>query len=331
MSLAILYKLLAIFLTVALGWIAGRARWLGHDDPARVLANAAFYVFVPALLFRTTARIDFTAMPWSTLAAFFAPVLALLVAVYAWQRLRSGASAAAPAVRAIAASFGNTIQIGVPMTLAVYGEAGLGVHMMIVSVHALTLLTVATTLVELDLAREHARQPDAAAASLLQTLGATARNTVIHPVVLPVLAGMAWNLAGLPLPGVLDEVLQLLASAVVPLCLVLIGMSLAYYGLRGNVRGALLLSALKLLVLPALVLVVARYGFGLGGAALGAVVMIGALPAGANALLFSQRYRAQESEVTTMVVLSTFLYAATAPLWLLVLRAVGGATTIAPP
>jgi malonate transporter len=330
MSLAILYKLLAIFLTVALGWIAGRARWLGNDDPARVLANAAFYVFVPALLFRTTARIDFTAMPWSTLAAFFAPVVALLLAVYAWQR-RRGAPAATPAVRGIAASFGNTIQIGVPMTLAVYGEAGLGVHMMIVSVHALTLLTVATTLVELDLARERARQPDAATTSLLQTLGATARNTVIHPVVLPVLAGMAWNFAGLPLPGVLDEVLQLLASAVVPLCLVLIGMSLAYYGLRGNVRGALLLSALKLLVLPALVLVVARYGFGLGGAALGVVVMIGALPAGANALIFSQRYRAQESEVTTMVVLSTFLYAATAPLWLLMLRAVGGATTIAPP
>ncbi|MFP5394535.1 MAG: 3-methyl-2-oxobutanoate hydroxymethyltransferase, partial [Gammaproteobacteria bacterium] len=36
-------------------------------DPARVLANAAYYIFVPALLFRTTARIDFQAMPWDTL------------------------------------------------------------------------------------------------------------------------------------------------------------------------------------------------------------------------------------------------------------------------
>ena len=60
MTVAIFYKLLAIFLTVALGWVVGRMRWLGDStaDPARVLSNAAFYLFIPALLFRTTARLD---------------------------------------------------------------------------------------------------------------------------------------------------------------------------------------------------------------------------------------------------------------------------------
>ena len=47
---------------------------------------------------------------------------------------------------------------------------------------------------------------------------------------IPVLAGFAWNLSGLGLPTVADEILQTLGQAVVPLCLVLIGMSLAYYG-----------------------------------------------------------------------------------------------------
>ena len=32
-----------------------------------------------------------------------------------------------------------------------------------------------------------------------------------------------------------------------PLCLVLIGMSLAYYGVRGALRGAVVLSSLKLI------------------------------------------------------------------------------------
>ena len=35
-------------------------------DPARTLSNAAFYIFIPALLFRTTARVDFSTLPWST-------------------------------------------------------------------------------------------------------------------------------------------------------------------------------------------------------------------------------------------------------------------------
>ena len=69
MTTLIFLKLLALFAIVALGWVAGKLRWLGDNDPARTLSNAAFYIFVPALLFRTTARIDFRTLPWGTLAA----------------------------------------------------------------------------------------------------------------------------------------------------------------------------------------------------------------------------------------------------------------------
>jgi predicted permease len=327
MSLAVLYKLLAIFLTVALGWIAGRMRWLGDErqgaDPARTLSNAAFYIFVPALLFRTTSRLDFSALPWGTVAAFFVPVLMLLVSVYVWQRRRERAATlpAAPSVRAISATFGNTLQVGVPMAAALFGEAGLGIHITIVSLHALTLLTVITTLVELDLARARARHEPTA--PLSSTLAKTLRNTIIHPVVLPVLSGMAFNATGLPLPPVVDEVLELLGTAVVPLCLVLIGMSLAYYGMRGAARGAIGLTALKLIVLPALVLGIAHWGFGLAGLPLAVVVMMAALPVGSNALIFSQRYETLEAEATATIVVSTLCFAVTAPVWLAVLAALG--------
>ena len=54
MSSLVFYKLLTIFVVVAIGWGVGKLKWLGHHDPARTLANAAYYIFVPALLFRTT-------------------------------------------------------------------------------------------------------------------------------------------------------------------------------------------------------------------------------------------------------------------------------------
>src|SRR5215212_4683085 len=120
MSTLIFLKLFAI-VVVALGWVAGKLRWLGDNDPARTLSNAAFYIFIPALLFRTTARVQFSTLPWSTLAAFFVPVLAMLGVVYLWQRRwnRTGRlPVAAPSVRAISATFGNTLQIGVPMVTA---------------------------------------------------------------------------------------------------------------------------------------------------------------------------------------------------------------------
>jgi len=320
MSTAIFLKLAAIFIVVALGWVAGRLRWLGDNDPARTLSNAAFYIFIPALLFRTTARIDFATLPWRTLAAFFVPVLLLLVLVYVWQRRsnRSGDAPAAPSVRAISATFGNTVQIGVPLATALFGEAGLAIHITIISIHALVLLSVLTALVELDLARERRLRGDADA-HLLGTLATTARNTIVHPVVLPVLAGLAWNGLGLPLPGIVDETLQTLALPVVPLCLVLIGMSLAYYGVKGAARGAISLSVLKLLVLPALVLAIGHWGMGLDGIALSVVVMAAAMPVGSNALIFAQRYRTLEGETTAAIVFSTFAFVATGPLWLTVL------------
>ena len=49
---------------------------------------------------------------------------------------------------------------------------------------------------------------------------------LFHHLPQAVLAGMAWNLTGAPIPGPVDEVLQMLGTAVVPLCLVAIGLSL---------------------------------------------------------------------------------------------------------
>lgn len=320
MSLAVLLKLVAMSGIVGLGWTAGRLRWLGEGDTARVLGNAAFYLFVPALLVRTTARIDLAVLPWATLAAFFGPALVLLIGTYLVSRvgaLRGGA--AAPSVRALAVTFGNTIQLGIPVSAALFGEEGLSVHLAIVSLHALTLLSVSTVLVELDLARV-----DGARRGLAATLAATVRNTVIHPVVLPVLVGLALNLGGLALPSLLDEALKLLSLAVVPLCLVAIGMSLAHYGLQGRLRAALGISAAKLFLLPALVLTIGHWGLGLAGVPMASIVLCAALPVGSNPLLFAQRYATLEAETTAAIVVSTLAFALTAPLWLALVMHLAG-------
>jgi malonate transporter len=315
-------KLLTLLLVIVIGYACGRMRWLGDANASRVLGNVAFYIFVPALLFRTTARIDFATMPWRTLAVFFVPASAVMVGVYVWQRRlnRDGREpVATPGVRSITATFGNTVQMGIPMATAMFGEAGLSVHVAIVSLHALTLLTIATAFTELDLAREHARRSNAEA-HVGRMLWSTARNTVIHPVTLPILVGLAWNAVGLPIPAVADELLVLLSQAVVPVCLLLIGLSLAMFGLKGSAVGALKLSVIKLLLLPAIVLVIGHWGVGLSGLPLAVVVMAAALPTGNNAVIMAQRYDAQEGEATSAIVLSTFLFVVTAPFWLSVLR-----------
>lgn len=316
MSSVIALRLLGIFAIIGLGWVAGRTRLLGTgDDTARLMSNAAFYLFTPALLLRTTARIDLARLPWATLAAFFGPVVGLLLATYLWHRSRGTLEPAGPSVRAISVSFGNTVQLGLPIATALFGEEGLALHVAIVSLHALTLLTVLTVLVESDLARAHVGPGRGVGATALTT----ARRTVVHPVVLPVMAGLVWNLTGLPVPDALDDVLRTLGQAVVPVCLVTIGLSLHQYGVVGVAGAAVGLSVGKLVAQPALVLVAAHWGAGLSGLPLAVVVMCAALPVGSNALLFAQRYESRVGEVTAAIVVSTVAFVLTGPAWLLVL------------
>ena len=330
MTIAVFHKLLVIFGTIAIGWIAIRGRWFGRDNDgaalSRALGDAAMTIFVPALLFRTMARLDLAAMPWRVAQAYFIPTVLLALLIYGWlhhrvrHAARSGAPAApiptppaAPAIRTLAATYGNGVQLGIPFAAALFGEAGLAIHLALVSLHGVILLTLITVLAELELART------APATTLLDTLRKTLRNTLIHPVVLPVVAGLLWNMLGFGLHPLVDTMLAGLGVAVVPLCLVAIGMTLAVHGVRGKLGDALRLSALKLLLLPLLVLATARWGFGLDGLALKVAVMMAALPAGTNALIFAQRYRSLEPEATAVIVISTALFALSATAWLTLL------------
>lgn len=333
MTLAIFYKLLAIFLTVGLGYLAARLRWFGEATAAeaRLLSNLAMNVFVAALLFRTAARIDFSRLPWPVLMAYFLPALALVLVISAWHRRGSGRKGAAPppvqgapaipATRSVAATYGNAVQLGIPMAAALFGEAGLAIHITMVGVHGVMLLTLPTALAELAMAHAHAQQHGAA--PLSKVLLTTVRNTLLHPVVLPIVAGLLWNLTGFGLHPVLDEALMLLGSAVVPVCLVLIGITLKAQGLGGRigeaVRAVLPVCLVKLVLMPALILVVAHWGFGLSGVPLAVVVMMAALPVGSNALMFAQRYQVLEAEATASIVISTLAFVITAAGWLAVL------------
>ncbi len=188
MPSAVIYKLLALLIVVAIGWAIARLNVLGASaggaEPTRLLSNAAFYIFIPALLFRTSARLDVSHLPWATLQAFFVPMLLLMLLVHAWRRhanRKRRLGAAAPCIRAMATGYGNLVQVGLPLAAALFGEAGLAIHITLVSVHSLLLLTVLTALVEIDLARERRRQGQADA-HFGHTVVHTLRSTLIHPV-----------------------------------------------------------------------------------------------------------------------------------------------------
>lgn len=287
---------LPVYGLIATGWLAARAGLVTPDEVRR-FSGFTFAVFVPALLFRSMARTDFGTLQAGVPLAYFSAMVTLFATVTAL-RWRAGPPVGAT-VDGLAASFSNVVMIGIPLATLGWGQEGLALMLSIVAFHSLVLLTLATFVFEIATATGRP----------MQAVGRALRQSLLHPVVLPILAGAAWSASEATLPGPADTTLSLLAAASTPLCLVLLGASLDGGGLRASLRPALVLSALKLLVCPLLAWMTGRWLLGLSPLPLTIVVLTAAMPIGANVFLFAQRYRGNAASVGAAVVVSTLLAA----------------------
>jgi malonate transporter len=293
-------SLFPVILLVAVGFAAGRRGWLGAAT-AKELGNLVFLVLTPPLLFRTMSKVRPADLDYTPVAAYFIGVIVLFAATL----LVCGFNRRA-AVLALANTFSNTVMIGIPLVGLAYGEAGLVTLFTLYTVHTVLLLTTATVVLELAVAREAAADGSAPARSMLRTVLGAVRNAVLHPVPLPIIAGLLFAQTGLSLPPLLDKTFLLLGGAFGPMALLLVGVTLAHTPVAGHVKGALALTAVKNLLHPALV-GAAGWWLGLRGTPLAVMVVTAALPIGANVFLFSQRYKVAEELVTAAVALSTLL------------------------
>jgi predicted permease len=319
---AVVLTILPVFAVVLAGYLIARAGLISAEGVTG-LTNVTFYLFVPALLFRATRGVHLDALDSRPLIAYFGGALLVFAIVVVVARRWMGRGRRHAIVTALGATFSNTVLLGIPLTKLAFGDAGLVILLTIVSFHTLILFTTATLCLELQTGSEPGEDaPGGAgrvrahrAAHLLGPL----RNTLLHPVTLPIIAGLTWGFFGWPVPDVVDSPLALLASASGPCSLVLLGASLAQYGIAEHWRPALGLTALKIGVYPAFVWLAGRLAFGLEGVPLAVITLTAALPMGANVYLFAQRYQVARGEITAGVALSTGLSVVTLTLVLLLL------------
>src|SRR5690606_13510927 len=84
-----------------------------------------------------------------------------------------------------------------------------------------------------------------------------------HPILLALLAGLLAQLLGVQAPQWLAPILGALSASASPVALVAMGLALARYGFRSDPQAAASAVALKLIVHPVLVYLLAAYVFAL--------------------------------------------------------------------
>jgi malonate transporter and related proteins len=210
----------------------------------------------------------------------------------------------------MAAGFGNLALLGTPLAISHFGEAAAVPIGLILSIHAAVLWLAATVHRELARHSSNLSVVDLSKQLLLQLS--------TNGIVIALVAAAIWRFTGLGIHPVPDKMLSMLSDAGVPTALVALGVSLAGYTLRGSWGGMAVLIALKMLLLPAVVFLLARYVVPLPPLWIKVAVLFASMPTGANAFLFAQRNDEAVPAVSGAIALGTIIAAATASLvlWL---------------
>jgi malonate transporter len=280
-----------IFLQILAGVVLGALGVLGEGADG-LLNRLAFTVLTPCLLYTVTFRVDLNAALSSgaVVAALSAATAMAAFAVTA--RLWWGRPVSTATIPALAAGYTNASYIGIPIATYVLGNAAAVLPVLLLQLLVITPLALLT----LDLRRSG----DGSWRVLLVPL----RN----PLVLAILAGVLSSSLGWTPPAAVLAGIGDVGHAAVPVILIAFGIALT--GRRvlspgSDRKDVLLASAIKVALMPAVALLVARYALGLTDHQVLTVVLLAGLPTAQNVFNYADRYETDVVLARDAVLLTT--------------------------
>jgi hypothetical protein len=308
--LDLLNIILPVFAIIALGYFAVRFRAF----PAGGTQGLVLFVnnfATPCLLCEAMLTSDFSkTFNLSIIVPFYIGALILmaagiLIARHVFKQ-RPGESVSS----GFAATYTNTVLIGIPIIQRAYGAEALPTVFSIIAFHAPVLITLGMIVMELS-RRDGAPLPKTVITATLRILQ--------NPLLWGVGLGALGNHFSVQLPEAGTAFLTMMSAAVLPASLFGLGGALNEYKVSDSWALASVMSVLKLIVHPTIAYVImvpilhvpieyARYG-----------VIVAAMPAGINVYVFATYYDRAVNVAANVVLISTVASIATISFWLLVL------------
>lgn len=304
-----------VFALIAAGYASVLFRFVS-EGAHKGISEFAFSIAIPALLFRTIVVSAFPDVsPWRMWGAYYGAlaliwITALAISALLRERREDREDGV---VFAIGSVYGNIVMLGIPLVLSALGNEAAGPMSLILSVNTPLLWLCGILQMEL-VSRKRTGSPLAVLRPVLADL---ARN----PLMLAIGFGVAWRFTGLGLNPVVDKTVELLAQAGSPAALIALGITLFRFEVKGEMLSVVVISALKLLAMPAVAFVLAKL-LNLPPIVTSVVVLFAAMPTGANAYIFAVQYQRLVNPVSGAVALGTLLAAVTLPVVVMVVAGV---------
>ena len=311
---AILAVTIPFFALVLLGWLAARAGPLPESAIPGLNAYVLFFA-LPCLLFRFGASLPLERLADPVLLAIYLVSAMLMVGVTVALTLRRGDGPGVglkdAAFGALVAAFPNAGFLGVPLLVALFGDAAAGPVIGAIVIDLVVTSTLCLALAQAESTRSAGEAERRAAHAAWIALRGALRNPLPWAIVL----GAASAAMRLELLAPIAPIVRMLGDSATPVALFTIGAVLFRAGRHAHARTPvgryLPVALIKLFVHPALV-----FGAGLAVRALGAPVptfglmiltLTAALPSASNVSILAERYGADNGRVARIILASTVL------------------------
>jgi len=301
--MAVVTALIPVFLVIALGVVLKRAL-LTERTAWDAIEHLVYYVLFPALLLVTTATSDLARVPAAGVGgALASAIVTLSLALLMFKPLLTRAlKLSGPAFTSI---FQGAVRWNTYVALAIAGGLHGILGLALASVAIVAMVPLLNFLCVLVLAWYAAdRSPDARVVA-----GQILRN----PLIWSVLAGLALNLSGLPLPKVAVNFAEILGRAALALGLLAVGAGLDLDKLWRPHAAVIVTTILKLFAMPTIAIGLG-YALGLSGAALSVVAIASSVPSAPGAYVIARQMGGDAPLLAHILTFETVVALATIPL-----------------
>ena len=274
-----------VFLLASIGYIWVR---LGFEYKIQFVTRLTMTLAVPALIFVSLMQSDIAPQALATMSlATFVAYGGVMLAMWAIVRVGrlNSATFLAPLV------FGNTGNLGLPLALFAFGEAGLSYAVVVLAVMSLISFTVGVWMV---------------------SGGGSLTKVFREPVAWATVLGALFLWLGWETPRFLTNTLDLLGQIAIPTMLITLGVAVARLK-PGQVGLALILSVSKVVACVAIA-VGAGLWFALESIPFAVLVVQIATPVAVTSYLLAEKYGADSEAVAGLVVVSTLVSVVALPL-----------------
>lgn len=307
---ALIEIILPVFLVMTFGYIAVMRGFFSEaavDGLMKFSQNFA----IPLLLFRAISTLDLNqGYDTGLLVSYYTGSLTCFALGMIGARFLFNRPWEDSVAIGFAALFANSVLLGLAITESAYGADALAPNYAIVSIHAPFCYFLGITTMEIV---------RGAGGGVISTARSVLTAMFRNMLMLAIGLGFIVNLSGLTIPVPVGDAFDLLIRAALPTALFALGGILYRYRPEGEIREVIWISAISLIVHPAIALFMATQVFDLSRPMLQSAVLTAAMAPGVNTYIFASLYGVAKRTVAASVLAGTLLSVLSVTFWLGVL------------